>query len=58
MAMEYRIAIDDVTANKSLKLRKYELDDEDWEVLSDLIHVLKVRIAILSMLYGSQSVDL
>ena len=44
MALEYHIAIDDITANKTLKLRKYKLDNDDWEILSDLIQVLKVSL--------------
>ena len=44
MALEYHVAIDDITANKTLKLQKYELDDDDWEILSDLIQVLKVSL--------------
>lgn len=42
VAIEYRAAIDDITADKSVKLRKYELDDEDWTIVEDLIRVLKV----------------
>jgi len=42
MALKYRSAIDNITANKALKLRKYELDDDDWKILLDLIRVLKV----------------
>jgi len=42
-ALEYREVIDDITADKSLKLRKYELDDEGWEIVKDLLRVLKVR---------------
>ena len=42
MAYRLRPAIDDITANKSLKLRKYELDDDDWKVIGDLLWVLKV----------------
>ena len=42
MAYRFRPAIDDITADKSLKLRKYELDDDDWKVIGDLIRVLKV----------------
>ena len=42
MAFKFRPAIDDITADKSLKLRKYELDDDDWKVIGDLLRVLKV----------------
>jgi hypothetical protein len=52
MSVEYRVAIDDVTANKSLKLRIYELDEEDWEVIVDLIRVLKVRLAFFTTFFG------
>jgi hypothetical protein len=50
MAVRYRAAIDDITANKALKLRKFELDDEDWEIVSDLIRVLKVWLRFFSSL--------
>jgi hypothetical protein len=49
MAIKYRPAIDDITANKALKLWKYELDDEDWEIISDLIRVLKVRLPLFTI---------
>ena len=42
MALEYHLVIDDITANKVLKLQKYKLDDDDWKIISDLIRVLKV----------------
>lgn len=42
MALKYRLAIDNITANKALKLRKYELDNDDWKIISDLVRVLKV----------------
>lgn len=44
VALKYRPAIDDITANKALKLRQYELDDEDWMIVADLIRVLKVYL--------------
>jgi hypothetical protein len=44
MALKYCAAVDDITANKGLKLCKYELDDDDWEIVSDLLRVLKVNI--------------
>ena len=42
VALKYRSAIDEITANKSLKLRKFELDDDDWKIIRDLLRVLKV----------------
>jgi hypothetical protein len=35
-------AINQVTADKVLKLRKYELDNDDWDIVEDLVAVLKV----------------
>ena len=43
--MEYRKVIDDITANKALKMRQYELDDEGWDIIKDLLRVLKVNTA-------------
>ena len=42
MDIKYCSMIDNITANKALKLQKYELDDDDWKIISDLIWVLKV----------------
>ena len=42
VAFDYCTVIDDTMANKSLKLCHYELDDQDWEVIVDLLQVLKV----------------
>ena len=41
-ALKYRMAIDRVTGDKSLKLRRYELDSEDWIIIEDPVNVLKV----------------
>jgi hypothetical protein len=41
-AVEYRQAIDALTADKQLKLRKYELSDDDWRILDKLVSVLQV----------------
>ena len=40
--LTYWKAIDQITADKGLKLRKYELDNDDWVVVEDLVNVLKV----------------
>ena len=44
VAFDYRIIINNVTGNKTLKLCQYELDDGDWEVVKDLLQVLKVSL--------------
>lgn len=46
-AVTYRIAIDSITADKSLKLRKFELDDDDWKIMHNLASVLEVRAKYL-----------
>ena len=39
--LTYRKAVDWVTADKDLKLRKYKLDNNDWIIVGDLISVLE-----------------
>ena len=39
-AIKYRTAIDAITAERTLKLRKYELEPEDWLIIEDLAAVL------------------
>ena len=46
VALEYRKPIDAVTADKGLRLRKFELDDEEWGIVEDLVDVLEVRLYI------------
>jgi hypothetical protein len=46
-ALKYRKPIDTITADKSLKsLRKYELDDDEWNVIKQLVSVLHVSSLI------------
>ena len=52
VSLEYCEIVNDITANKSLKLRKYELDNDDWDILKDLLHVLKVKICLINFVYG------
>jgi hypothetical protein len=42
-AVKYWQAIDALTADKQLKLRKYELFDDDWRIIDELVSVLQVR---------------
>jgi hypothetical protein len=40
--LAYRQAVDQITADKALKLRRYELDNDDWAIIEDLVNVLEV----------------
>lgn len=40
--LEYREAIDTLTGDRKLGLRKYEISEEEWKVAGDLCNVLKV----------------
>ena len=42
VAVEYNEVIDNITVNKFLKLWQYKLYDESWDIIRDLLHVLKV----------------
>jgi len=42
-AVAYRLAINKITADKVLKLRKYELDNDDWVIIEDLVSILEVH---------------
>jgi hypothetical protein len=41
-AVQYRPAIDAITDNRDMKMRKLELDAEDWENATQLRDTLKV----------------
>lgn len=44
LTLNHRAPIDAIMADKSLKLRKYELDDIHWKIVGDLISVLEVML--------------
>lgn len=41
-ALKYWKAVDQVTADKALKLRWYELNNDNWIIVRDLVSVLEV----------------
>lgn len=41
-AVEHITAIDTITADRDMKLRQYELSEDDWDVARQLRDVLKV----------------
>jgi hypothetical protein len=43
-AVEHITVIDAITSNRDMKLRRYELSEDEWDVARQLRDVLKVRI--------------
>jgi hypothetical protein len=41
-AIEYREALDAITGNQRMKLRQFELTEDDWKIATHLRDVLKV----------------
>jgi hypothetical protein len=48
-ALEYRKPIDSITADKSLKMHKYKLDNEGWAIIEQLVSVLQVNSTLISV---------
>jgi hypothetical protein len=46
-ALKYQKPINIITADKSLKTRRYELDNDNWKIIEDLVAVLEVCHVIL-----------
>jgi hypothetical protein len=49
-AVEHIMAIDTVTADRDMKLRQYELSEDDWDMARQLRDILKVRSYAFSQL--------
>lgn len=43
-ALAYREALDTLTSDKEMKLRKFEMDEEEWEIARQLMEVLRVSV--------------
>ncbi|KAF8263472.1 hypothetical protein EI94DRAFT_1807153 [Lactarius quietus] len=44
-ALKFRDALDTITGNKDMKLRKYEMDNKEWEIANQLREVLKTSLS-------------
>jgi hypothetical protein len=49
-ALEYRTVIDNMTADKALKLREFELEEEDWLIVEELVAILQVTTVVYHLL--------
>jgi hypothetical protein len=45
-AYTYRVAFNTLTDNRDMKMRKYTLEDSEWQLVDQLASVLKVRTLI------------
>jgi hypothetical protein len=50
-AVEHITAIDTITGDRDMKLRQYELSEDDWDIARQLRDVLKVRIFTLQSVF-------
>ena len=44
-AIEYRDALDTMTADRGMNLRKFELSKKEWNMATELSDVLRVRFS-------------
>jgi hypothetical protein len=47
-ALKYRDALDVITGDREMKLRQFEMDDEEWDLAQQLCEVLKASFLFLS----------
>jgi hypothetical protein len=49
-AIEYRAALDIMTADRDMNLRKFELSKKEWDMVTELCEVLRVCYSFSSYL--------
>ena len=54
-AVEHIAAINTITSDRDMKLRKYELSEDDWDIARQLRDVLKVRIQFGLFIFNNHS---
>jgi hypothetical protein len=42
VAVEYQEVVDELTGDKALGLRRYEMGEDEWAIIAEMIQVLKV----------------
>lgn len=45
-AVKYHVALDEITAHRDMKLRRFELSEEEWNIAEQLANVLKVSYPV------------
>lgn len=49
-ALKYRDALDVITGDREMKLRQFEMDDDEWGLAQQLCEVLKASFLFFTML--------
>jgi hypothetical protein len=52
-ALDYQAGLEEITSDRDMKLRKYEMDEEEWELARQLCQVLKVHVTGISHILSS-----
>ena len=45
-ALDYRTALDAISGERDMKLRKYELNNAEWAIAKQLQNILEVRMLL------------
>jgi len=53
-AYTYRDAYNELSSNRDMKMRKFEIEDHEWEIVKQLAEVLKVNC----FFFSAQSPDI
>lgn len=56
-AVEYQAAIDEITGDRGMGLRDYELSANEWEIVEQLSELLKVRTTAASFVFVMVDID-
>ena len=48
--LEFQDAPDAITSDNEMKLQKYEMDKEEWEIAQQLRNVLKVSLSLANLI--------
>ena len=54
-AVEHIAAINTITSDRDMKLRKYKLSEDDWDIARQLRDVLKVHIQFGLFIFNNHS---
>jgi hypothetical protein len=57
-ALKYHKALDAITAERTLKLRKYELEPEDWLIIKDLATILLAQYKNATLYFSKDAANI